>query len=214
MEEELLEHANGRQREMAVAKGHQEVVLELSEDLMPVLKVVSDHLCLCAGVEDLNMRPLKALKLLFLNDFLECLGDVERVPLLWCTISAILLSVGARDVDFLLCAINGVHFERGRSDILWAREQNLEILLSELRVEVHNLGQVDQADFQSGLWRLLLEDGVNDLEQDGCVVINRLLIDGLEARCWVNRANHGVNTAVRELTRVHAVSTSATTENP
>ena len=158
---------------MAVAKCHQEVILELAEDLMPVLKVVSDHLCLCAGVKDLNMRPLKALKLLFLNDFLECLGDVERVPLLWCTISAILLSVGARDVDFLLCAINGVHFERSRSDILWAREQNLKVLLSELRVEVHDLGQVDEADLEGSLGCILVEDGVDHGKQHWCVLLNR-----------------------------------------
>ena len=39
MEEEFLQHAYGRKAEMAIAQRHEEVIFELAEDLVPVVKI-------------------------------------------------------------------------------------------------------------------------------------------------------------------------------
>ena len=181
MEEELFEDTDGRQTEMTVAKGNEEVIFHLRKDLQPIVQVVLIYVCLCTGVKYLDVRPLKTLQVLFLHDLLQGLTHEEGVPFLRCAVGTIFLSVRARDVDFFLGARQRVHFQRGRSDVLGADQQNLQILLGEFRVEVHDLSEVDQADLKGGFGRLLLEDRVDDLEKDGSVMVDRLLVDGLEA---------------------------------
>lgn len=113
MEEEFFEDTDGRQTEVPVAKSHQEMVFHASEDMEPLFLVRARDIGLSASIEDLDVRPLEALQVLLLDNFLEGLAHVESVPLLRSAISSILLRVGARDVDLLLCSREWVHLESG-----------------------------------------------------------------------------------------------------
>ena len=104
MEEEFLQNPDCWQTEMRVAQCHQEVILHALEDHMPLGQVVLLEVSLRASIEYLDVRPLEALKVLPLHNFLESLSDVKSVPLLRGAVGAILLSVGARHVDFFLCS--------------------------------------------------------------------------------------------------------------
>ena len=46
---------------MAVTEGHEEMILHLGEDLMPVIEIAGIDVCLCASIEYLDMRPFQAL---------------------------------------------------------------------------------------------------------------------------------------------------------
>ena len=118
---------------------------------MPIIEIASRYVGLCASVEYLDMRPLQTLEVLLFDNFLEGLTHEEGVPFLWGTIGAILLSVGPRDVYFFLGAWKWSHFQCRGSNVFWTDKQDLKVLLGELWVEIHNLGEVDQANLESRL---------------------------------------------------------------
>jgi len=79
--------------------------------VQPLLKVFLLKLLLRASFEDLDVRPVEYLELLFEHGFVKSLGDEQRVPFLGCAIGTVFLSVGSRDVNFLLGAGKRVHLE-------------------------------------------------------------------------------------------------------
>jgi len=206
VEEEFLENADGRKTEMLVAQGNQEVVLHALEDLMPLRKVTLIEICLSAGIKDLNVRPFEALQVLFLNHLLQGLSDEQSIPLLRRAVGAVFLCVGARDVDFFLSSRKRAHLERRGPDVLRARQEDLQILLREFGVEIHDLGEVDEANLECGLGRLLLEDGVDDAEEDRRVVVDCLLRDGLEARLEAHVRGGRLGLVTNKHSRFHAVA--------
>jgi hypothetical protein len=179
VEEELFQDSDCGQAELLIAESHEEVVLHLLEDVNPFLQVCKADISLSASIEYLDVRPFQTLKVLLLNHFLKGLGYEESVPLLRRAVSAVFFRVRARDIDLFLGTWKGVHLERRGPDVFRAGKQDFEVLLCELGVEVHDLSEVDQTNFQSSLWRLLLENSVNDLEEDWSVVLNCLCVDRL-----------------------------------
>ena len=121
---------------------------------MPVIMVLVHHLYLGASIQNLNMWPVKGLQLLSKDDLLQGLCHVQRVPLLRGTEGSVLLSVGARHVHVFLSAWDWLNLQGGGADALLAVEEDLKVLVCEEWVVVHDLGQVNQTNLESGLWRV------------------------------------------------------------
>ena len=121
------------------------------------------------------------MQIFFLYNLLKGLTDKEGVPLLGSAICSVLLSVGSGHVDLFLGARERVHLQCGRSDVLRAGKKNLKIFLGEVGIEVHNLCEVDESNFEGCLRSLRLENRVDDLEEHRSILINSLLVDWLEA---------------------------------
>ena len=69
-----------------------------------MIELVGLEVLLQASIEDLNVSPLEVLKVVLNNMLLQGLRDVERIPLMRSSESAILLCVSSRDIDLFLCA--------------------------------------------------------------------------------------------------------------
>jgi hypothetical protein len=175
VEEELFEDPDGGQAVLSVAERDQEVVLHLAQDGKPGLKVFILEIYLSASIEDFDVRPLEAFKVVVDDSLLQGLWDEERVPFLWSAVCAVLLSVSTGDVDFFFSASEWVHLQSWRPNVLRSQEQDLKILIGEVRIEIDYLGQVNEADLQGHLGGILVENGVDDVEEDWSVFFDALL---------------------------------------
>jgi len=182
VEEEPPEDLDGGLAEVAVAQGDQEVVLHFGEDFNPAIEVFWLELIihrpvrvlrdLDAGFEDFNVRPLQALQLPVFNCFLQGLSHKEGVPFCGSTVGPVLLSVHAGDVDFFFSASSRLHLQGAGANVLRAAEEDVEVSGREVRVEVHDASQVNEADFNCGLGGMRGEDCLDYLKEDGSVLLN------------------------------------------
>ena len=150
------------------------MVLHLREDLNPLIKVFWLEVHLSASVKDFDMGPFKAVETTILNSFLEGLGHKQRIPFFRGTVCAVLFSVDSRHINFFLCSWDRVEVKSAGSNILRAAQQNVEIGGCELGIQVHNLCQVNKANFNCSFGCMRSEDSVDYLKEDRLILFDHL----------------------------------------